>query len=186
MVFERIKTKELIFLALMAVAWFTLDFIIGQWINAVTGLYMIGFLAAIVSGFFGVMLVKIRPRFWTFTLTLLIWGLLALPTASAGPVGFWPKVLIEVFVGFVADCGFYIMRYKNWSICVGFYIIVLLLYGLSIGSMVLLGVPEADKILKMLPMIILGFWIIGTIGLWLGFYTWRKIKNKPFVRQLQN
>ena len=125
--FKKISTKELIFLTLIGVMWFVLDFIIGQWMNAITGLFMIGFLSAIVSGFFGVILVKIRPRFFSFTIVLLIFGLLALPTASAGPVGFWPKVIIEVFVGLVADCWFLLTKYKTWSIVVGFYITVLLL-----------------------------------------------------------
>lgn len=182
--FKSISTKELVFLTLMGVMWFVLDFIIGQWMNAITGLYMVGFLSAIVSGFFGVMLAKIRPKFGSFTIALLIWGLLALPTASAGPVGFWPKVIIEVFVGFMADCWFFLARYRNWSVYVGFYIMVLLLYGLSVSAMVLMGIPEADKILKMLPIVIVGFWIIGTIGLVLGFYVYRKIKDKNIVRQI--
>lgn len=183
--FRRITTKELVFLVLMGVAWFVLDFIVGQWINVVTGLYMIGFLAAIVSGFFGVILVKMRPKFLTFTITLLIFGLLALPTGSAGPAGFWPKVIIEIAVGLIADCWFYLTKYKNWSIITGFYITVLLLYGLSVGTMVLAGIPEAGKILKVLPFAIVGFWVIGSLGLWLGFYTWKRIQNKPIVKQIQ-
>jgi hypothetical protein len=179
-----ISTKELVYLSIMGAAWFVLDFIIGQWINVVTGMYMIGFLAAIVSGFFGVILVKSRPKFFTFTIPLFIFGVLALPTGSAGPVGFWPKVAVEVIVGLIADSWFKMTKYKNWSIIIGFYIIVALLYGFMVGTMALMGIPEVGKIASVLPIAIPGFWVIGSIGLWLGFYIWRKIKDKAAVKQV--
>lgn len=180
-----IRTKDLIFIALMGAAWFVLDYLIGQWINAVTGLFLIGaFLGSIIAGFFVVVMIKIRPKFWTFTLALLIFGLLAFPTGSSGPAGFWPKIIINALIGLIGDIFIKATRYKNWAIFVAFYILSAgLLYGLTF-AMILMGVPEAGKTLSLMHFVVLGYWIIGSIGLWLGFRVYRKIKDKSLVRQI--
>ncbi len=184
--FKSMSVKELIFLTLMAVAWFLLDFLVGQWVNAATGLFLMGAaISSIVAGFFVVILAKIRPKFGTFTLVLLIWGLIALPTASAGPVGFWPKVPIEILAGLVGDLWFMLTRYKKWAIFLGFYIISAALLYMQTFALLLFNIPEAEQIFKLIHFVVLGFWLIGTIGLLLGFYTYKKIKDKRIVRQLQ-
>lgn len=186
-IFSRIKTKELIFLTLMGVAWFVLDFIVGQWVNALLNLYNIGaFLSSIIAGFFVIILVKIRPKFGTFSITLLIFGLLAFPTASSGPVGFWPKIIINFLVGFLGDIFMSAAKYKRWAVIASFYLLsTCLLYGLTF-AMIAFGVPEAGKILSIMHFVALGYWIIGSLGLWLGFKVYNKIKDKNIVKQLQN
>ena len=177
--FKKISTRELVFLTLAGTAWFLLDLAIGLWINAVTGIFLLGsFLGAIISGFFVALLVKIRPKFFTFTITLLIFGLLALPTSSAGPAGFWPKILIEPLVGLLGDIFLKLAKYKRWSIFAAFYILSAgLLYSLTL-AMIAMGIPEASKTLALLHFVTLGFWIIGTIGLLFGFYVYKKGHSK--------
>ena len=185
--FKHISTKELVFITMMGVAWFILDFLVGQWVNALTGLFLIGAaVSSVVAGFFVVIMAKIRPKFGTFTLALLIFGLLALPTASAGPVGFWPKVVANFLAGFVGDSWFKFTKYKTWGIVVGFYVVATALLYLQTFSLIWFGIPEAGEILRIMPLVVLGFWVIGTLGLWLGFFVYRRIKDKHLVRQLQN
>jgi hypothetical protein len=185
MVFENLKTKELIFLTLMGVLWFLLDFIVGQWVNAVTGLFLIGAaVSSIVAGFFAIILIKIRPKFGTLTIPLLIFGILCIPTPSGGPVGFWPTAVINFLVGLIADAWLKATKYKNWAIITSFYILAtLLLYSQTI-VMVWMGIPESQKILSLMHFVVLGFWIIGSLGLWLGFKVYKKIKDKPIIRQI--
>jgi len=187
MVFENIKTKELVFLTLMGVLWFLLDFIVGQWVNAVTGLFLIGAaVSSIVAGFFAVILIKTRPKFGTLTIPLLIFGILCIPTPSGGPVGFWPTAIIDFVVGLVADAWLKATKYKNWAVIASFYILAtLLLYSQTI-TMVWMGIPESGKILGVMHFVVLGFWVIGTIGLWLGFKTWNKIKDKRIITQISS
>jgi len=184
---KKFSTKDLVFLALMGSAWFVLDFLIGQWINALTGIFLAGaFLGSIVAGFFVVIMIKIRPKFGTFTIALLIFGLLAFPTGSSGPAGFWPKILINALTGFLGDLFILAMKYKNWAVFVAFYLLSAgLLYGLT-GAMVLMGIPEAGKTLALLHFVVLGYWIIGSIGLWLGFRVYNRIKDKNIVKQLSS
>ena len=116
----------------------------------------------------------------------MIFGLLALPTASSGPVGFWPKVPINLLAGLAGDAFFSFTKYKKWSIFVGFYIIATLLLYLQTFTLIAFGIPESAKILSIMHFVVIGFWIIGTLGLLLGFYTWEKIQNKNIIKQIQN
>ncbi len=182
---SRFSTKELIFIAITATALFVVDFMAGAWVIALTGIPLSGsFISPIIAGFFVIFLIRTVPKFGTMTFSLFIFGMLALPTISAGPPGFWPKVIVEVLAGVSADTFLYLCRYKKWSIFVAFYVIsTMLLYGLTF-SMILMGIPESDKTLSIMPFVVLTWIAIGTVGLFLGLKSWERFKNYSIIKQI--
>lgn len=182
---KKFATRELVFIALMSALIFAINLIIGGALIAVTGIPLInGIITGITFGIFTIILARTMPKFGTFTLFLLIYAILEIPTTLGGAPGFWPKIPINTITGLVADIFFLAVNYRKWAPWVGFYILATVNTLTFVYFMVLLGVPGVDRLLGVLWWFIPSYWVIGTFGLAAGEYIFRKLKNKRIIRQI--
>lgn len=184
--FNNFTTRELVFIALMSALVFVINFVIGGAVNAATGIPLSSaFFTALIFGVCVIILGLSIPKFGAFTLFLLIYSILEMPTSLGGAPGFWPKIPINAITGLVADSVLGFVRYRKWAIFIAFYVLAtvnLLTFAFFLWA---LGLPGAEKLIKLLPILIGSYWIIGTIGLFIGLHIWKRIKEKRLIRQLK-
>jgi len=178
------KTKELIFLTLMGVLMFLIDFSISSGIDAASGISGIGY---IVSGFIfvglGVFAALVVRRFFSITILGLIYGVLAIPTPIFGPPGFY-KIIIGLSVGIIADLIVFLFRYKKLGYYLSFTIGNLLTLPIWIFVLISFGLPGVDAVIKIIWLVIGVYFIQGLFGAWIGFKLYNKIKNKKIIKQI--
>ena len=177
--------RELVFIALMAAALFVLNLAIGAGVVAATGIPLSsGFVTAITMGIWALLLIKIVPKFGTLTMFFLIYSILELPTALGGAPGFWPKIPINAITGLVGDLFLMLTKYRTWSIFVAFYVLALANLSTFLFFLWVLGLPGIEKTLAIFHFLILAYWVLGTIGILLGFVIHKRIKDKRVIRQI--
>ncbi|MDO8661488.1 MAG: MptD family putative ECF transporter S component [Candidatus Woesearchaeota archaeon] len=184
---QKFSVRELILIALLASAKFVLDFVFGAGIVASTGIPLSSvFFSAITAGVFVFLMVKLVPKLGTFTLFFLIYSILEMPTALGGAPGFWPKIPINVLTGLAGDVFLFWTNYKNWSVFAGFYILATINIAVFVFFLWLLGLPGVDKTLGLMHIMILVFWILGTVGILIGMQIFKKIRNWSVIRQVRS
>lgn len=186
--FKKWKTKDLIVLSLLAASWIVLDLILASFLNVVTGVPLTSALiTGMIAGFFMIIGIKISPKFGTLTILLTLFGLLELPTNLGGAPGFWPKILINGLSGLFGDIWLYFTGYKKkWNMFVGFYILAAVNLYTFLYFLIKFGIPNAEKTLAIGHFILMAYWVMGTIGILLGFLVWNKLKEKQIIKQLSN
>ncbi len=178
-------TKELVFIALMAASLFIVNFITGAGLVAITGIPLSNmFINSLFLALWVFLMVKIIPKFWSLTLMLLVYSILSVPTFIGGAPGFWLKVPIVTFAGFLGDIFLYFTKYKSWAIFIAYYILTTATLLTFTFALLKLGIPAADKILPIVHWLILAICLIGTIGLVLGIFIHSRIKNKRIIQQI--
>jgi len=95
---------------LMAIAGFAVIFMIlglvGNVIVVLTGIPFAGVTNVIIMPMLFILCRLIVRKFGAVTLMGFIYGILALPLPSAGPPGFFPKILLMAFMGLIFDIVF--------------------------------------------------------------------------------
>jgi hypothetical protein len=184
---KKFRTNQLVFIALMAALMLAINFSFGGLIIALTGIPLFnGIVTGVVCGIFLMIMYKTLPKFGTFTLFLLIYAVLELPTTLGGAPGFWPKIPINVISGLAGDILFLAFRYKKASIYPIFYVLITVNTLVFIWFMKLLGVAGWDKILSILWWFLPLYFVLGTIGIFIGELVIRKLKNKNFYIQIRS
>lgn len=182
---KKFTTRELVFIALMAALVFAINLVIGGAINAATGIPLSSaFFTGLMFGVWVFLVTYIVPKFGTWTVLLLIYSILEIPTSLGGAPGFWPKIPINVITGLFADFVLLWTRYKKGGIFIAFYVLTTINVLAFAYFLWLLKVPAFDKLLKILPIMIPAYWIVGTIGMFVGLFIWNRIKDKRVVRQI--
>ena len=180
------KTKELIFIALMAAALFVINLVIGSGIIAVTEVPGTnGFVTGLTNLIFITFVALVLKRFWSVTTFYIIYGILTIPTSmGGGPPGFIFKIIPLVITAFIFEVVIKLFNYKKK----GFIIALLAFVVLGIFAYILtywiLGMPELTKILRVWPIMAIFFIILGYLGMWLGFKIYDRTKNKRVVLQI--
>lgn len=183
--FKKFSTKELVFIALASAMIFAINLVIGSALIAATGIpLMNGIITGITFGIFTIIMARTIPKFGTFTLFLLIYAVLELPTSLGGAPGFWPKIPINALTGLAADIFLLAVSYRKWAPWTVFYVLSIVNTLAFIYFMVLLGVPGTEKLLAILWWFLPSYWIIGTLGLTAGELLFKRIKNKRFIRKI--
>jgi len=178
------STKQLVFIALMSAFMFVINLIIGSGLIAITGIPLANaIVTGIVFGTFIILMVRTLPKFGTFTLFLLVYSLLEIPTSLGGAPGFWPKVPINVITGLAGDIFLLLFNYKRWTHFIGFYILITINTLVFVYFLSLFGIPGVDKLISMLWWILPLYWILGTIGIFIGEFIYGRIKkNKTYLQ----
>ena len=183
--FKKFPTKQLVFIALMAASLFVLNLITAAGVVAATGIPLSSaFVTAITIGLWVLLLVKIVPKFGTLTLFFLIYSILELPTALGGAPGFWPKIPINAISGLLGDIFLYYMNYRNWSIFTGFYVLATTNIAAFIFFLWALGLPGVEKTIAIAHILVLAYWVLGTIGILIGLGVYKRIKNLRVLQQV--
>jgi hypothetical protein len=181
--FERLSVQELVFLSLIAAGLFVTNMVTAAAVVAVTAIPLSSALVtALAFGIFAVLAVSVVPKVGALTLIILINTILTFPTSLGGAPGFWPKIPIDTFAAFVGDVFIYLMNYKKWSFFVGFYIISAIDTVVFVRALVWFGLPGVEKTQSLMYVLILAYWVLGTIGIFVGFLIYERIKNVRMIR----
>jgi len=180
------KTKELIFIALMAAALFVVNLIIGSGIIAATGVPgASGFVTGLTNLIFITFTALVLKRFWSLTILYLIYGILAIPTPMAGgPPGFFWKIIPLVITAFIFEVVVRIFNYRKRGFVIALPAFVVVGISAYILTYWILGMPELEKIIAVWPIMIALFVPLGYLGIWLGFKIYNRTKNKRVVYQI--
>ena len=183
---KRFTTKQLTFIALMGALIFVIAFSISVGFNIVTGTPMVGGIVAnlIVVSLWVITVLVIR-KFGTGILLGLIHTILSTPTANFGLPGFY-KIFIGLFIGLFIDVVLYIGNYKKIAYYIGIGLGVASAIPLMFFALTLLGVPEAEKISKILISATAIYLVESLIAVWIGFKLYNKIKNKRVIQQISD
>lgn len=179
-------TKQLVFIALMAALLFVLNFVVGSWIIALSGVpgssaFITGITNLAVVSFVALTLRKLG----SISLLYLVYGLLALPTPMAGgPPGFVWKIPALVFSALLFELVLHFTKYRKVGFIVGIPVLTLVGFGMFLLIYRLLGMPEYGKLLGVVPYLALAFILLGYVGMWVGFVGYNRLKNRQLMRQI--
>lgn len=161
----------------------------GMILQSIFGIPLIsGFSAVFVAEIMTVICLLTINRFGAASFYRLIIGILQLPLPIAGSPGFIGKIPISIGVGFLADILFHFMKgnKKLAAIIIGgidevYWVFALILVGR------LLGMPGIEKSAKIFlnPLMILGAFLGGSIGGYLGYIIYQKIKDTSVVERIK-
>ncbi len=184
---QKFTVRELILIALLASAKFVLDFVFGAGIVAATGIPLASaFFSAITAGLFFSLLVKLIPKFGTLTLFFLVYAILELPTVLGGAPGFWPKIPINALAGLAGDIFLILADYKKWAVFVSFYVLSAVTLPVFVFFLWLLGLPGVDKTISLVHLLILAYWVLGTVGILIGMQIFKKVKHWNIIKQVKS
>ena len=182
--FKRFNTKELVFLAFMSAFLIALNLVIGTaaaTFSLEAGEFIGGITNAIVLTFVALTL----NSFGAISIFYLIYSLLALPfPLGGGPPGFMLKIPLLVIPIIFFDLILYLTKFKKLGFVVGWPISIFALAIVHLLIFYLLEMPEFDKLLKALPILIIGLIVLGYIGIWIGFKIYNRVKDKRIIQQI--
>ena len=182
------NTTKLVALASLVVLAFIVS-LVGNFLVVITGIPGAG---GFISPFF-VMIVVIFAllvirKFWTATIATIIYSILALPTPIFGPPGFLPKILIIVALGIWIDMVYFLFKKNDRLASVMTGILSALVVSLLLMSIGLLfNMPGIDKFINILltPFFIVLTAMMGAAGGYIGYLTYKKLKNTSVIRRIQ-
>ena len=180
------KTKELIFIALMAAALFVTNLVIGSGIVAITEVPGAnGFVTGLTNLVFITFAALVLKRFWSVTTLCFIYGILVIPTSlGGGPPGFIFKIIPLLITAFIFDVVINLFSYKKKGFIIALLAFVILGVFAYIITYWILGMPELEKILRVWPIMAVIFVILGYLGMWIGFTIYNRMKNKRVILQI--
>lgn len=182
------KTRELVFIALMGALLASVNILIGSGVIAVTGIPAGSTLVTGISNTLAITVVALTlKKLPSVTLMYLIYGFITLPThLGGGPPGFLWKIPMLVFFAFVMEICLWFGNYKKSSFFIGLLAYTVVGIAGELGLFYLLGMPEYDKLLAAVPILAAAFIVLGSLGIWIGFNVYNRIKNKNIVLQISN
>lgn len=183
---SHITTKEYALLGVMAAVAFVLAFVLGSAITIATGTPLsAGILNGIIVGVIMTLGVKIVDKFGAAIVIWIVFSIIATPTITFGPPGI-QKIAVGLFIAI------------GWEICISLFKrnnIGYILGGASMGitsilgtfaSMVMLGLPGADKMQSALLFLMLLYVPFGAVSAYLGITMYdKKLKNLAVVKMLK-
>lgn len=166
----------------------TLFQLFGSAIQTITGFIgMGGIVNAIVTPVFLILCLLLLNQFGSGTLMLFIQSILILALPLTGTPGFFPKIFILTFGGFLADISYHLLKkYKLiFSIVTGGFIMLFIGFSMAeIGRLFQLpGIEEVINAFYSLLVFVAIF--MGCIGGYLGYKIFQKIKSTSIVRRIQ-
>jgi len=174
------------YLGVMGALSFVLAFVLGNAVNAATGIPLTG---GIVNGIVvGIMLtlgVKGVNKFGAATILWLIFAILAIPTTTLGPPGAH-KILVGLFAGIIWDLVIAAFRRKNIGYILGGGAGSA---GIMIGVFVMavaLGLPAAEKLRKAMVFLLPFNTFLGLLCTYLGVIIFdKRVANLRFIKSLR-
>lgn len=179
--------RELVFIALMSAFMFVGDFLLAIGIVAATGIPLSGgIISCVFIAFIYILILLVVKKFGTATLVALIYTTLASPTSSFGSPGAY-KILVGLVLGLLVDLVLYAGRYKKWvyylAVFFGFLVVAPVMWGL----LILLNLPGAEELGKMVVILMFIQGVEGVIGCWLARLVYnKKLKNSRIIKQIQS
>jgi hypothetical protein len=166
---------------------FAAAYVIGSGITVATG---IPIMSAVVNALIVFYLVTIAGlivrQFGVAIIMFLVYAVLAIPTVLLGPPGILHKLILWLTLALPIEITTLIFRWKWWSYPIGSFISEAVTVPMVLFLMILLGLPGAEKLQKVIMTLALIVPINAAIGSWLGALTYeKKLKNLSMVKSLQ-
>jgi len=181
---KKFTTKELVFSSLAGALMFVLSFAFGSMLNIALGNPAASGLAStFIQAIIMTLAIGIVRKFGVITLMWVIYGILAIPTNMLGSLPAILKMGLALGIGIIFDFVVFLGNYKKWSLFLGFVVMYIFLVPATLYIYYALGLPNADVLLKSAPYLFVIFLVESFIGIFVGLYIHKKIKNKRFVRQ---
>lgn len=180
------KTRELVFLGVIAGLAFTLGVALGTGLTLATGVPLTGGLAnAIVTSALLTIGVRGVRKFGSGTLLWLIVSALCIPTVTMGPPGAH-KLLIGLVAGLVWDVLLWALRWTKLAYFVSGAVMMLTVMLGVFGLAIYFGFPAAEQLRSAIYAILPINMILGLIGTYIGLTIYdRKLAQVAFVRNLE-
>ena len=180
-------TKKLVLTGLYAGLLVGIEMIVALPLAIILGAGM----GSIVGVFLGPLLLvlfkwMIKER-GSLILVGLVASLLYLPLPAFGPPGFFPKLLILPGACLAMELVFLFLKKhpKITSICgsIAFNVVGLIIF---IKLLLMFGIPSGERLVSLaIPFLIVSIFG-GIIGGYCGYLIYKKIENKPFIKQIQS
>ena len=185
---KKFTTKQLVFIALMAAFLFVINFGIGGWIIAITGIPSGSIFLTGITNLVAVTLIALTVRkFGSISLMYLVYSIIALPTPMAGgPPGYVWKILLNVIAALGGEAVIYHFNYQKKGFIIGLPVLTVFMLAIYLAAFRTLGMPEYDKMLSAVYFMGAAFIVLGYLGMWLGFMVYNRFKDKSIVKQLSD
>jgi hypothetical protein len=179
--------RELAISGVFGALVFVAVFILGSGVLLVTGIPATGGLVnMLVAIFLAVVGAKIIDKFGTITVMLTVTGIISIPTLSFGPPGLH-KIPMMFLVGLIIDLVASVLKRENKGYIIGGSIAGFLAPIFIYSTLILLGLPGAEKLEPLLIPLMLVYAVLGLIGAYLGVTTYdKKLKHLSVVQSLKS
>ena len=178
--------KQYMYLGVMGALSFVLAFVLGNAINAATGIPLTGgILNGIIVGIMLTLGVRGVDKFGAATVIWLVFAVFAIPTTTLGPPGPY-KVLVGLSAGFVWDLIIAVFKRKKIGYVLGGGAGSAMIM-LSVFLMAkLLGLPAEEKLSKAMIYLLPFNTFLGIVCTFLGVVIFdKKMSNMPFIKNLR-
>lgn len=165
---------------------FVVVFILGSAILLATGIPLTGGLANMIFAIFIVTVgAKIIDKFGANIIMLTIAGILAIPTLTWGPPGL-QKVPMLFVMGLAIDLAVMLFRRENKGYILGGIICGFIAPGLTYITLILVGLPGADRLQPILIPLSLAYGVLAFVGGYLGVTAYdRKLSHLSVIKKLK-
>jgi|GEM_PF-3249061 len=162
------QTRRVALIGMVGAVSFLVAFVLGTALNLATGTPLTGGLAnAVLTAAALTTGVCAMPTFGTGTFLWLVFAFLSIPTMTMGPPG--PhKLLVGALGGLLWDVSLYVCRGRKWAFPLAATVMTGAIVVLTFGTLVVFGLPGADKLAKALPFLLVVYLPLGWLGGWLG------------------
>jgi hypothetical protein len=182
---KKFTTSQLVFIALWGALLAVVNSVVGMAITSAVGVPLASrIFTGITIGLSIVVIVKIIPKLGSMTLLMMIYSIIGFPAGAAGLPGFWPSIPITIVSVFVGDLFAYVVRYKTGGIFLAWYIGVPLNIAGFLLALKALGMSQLGVLLPVAHIVLLVNLLCGTLGIFLGLWVYKKMKDKRIIRQM--
>ena len=185
----KLTTRIVVVTAALGALRFVLS-LAGATIPGVIGIPgMSGVINILWAGAFLALPPLITRSFWSSTLSATFYSLLALPLPLSGPSGFFPKILIGITTGLLADVIYTLLKRQELGAALGIGAAGQTLLGFEIAWLgMLFRVPGIDKYAAIQFSLagILSTILGGTISGLLGWAVYRRMRDSDVVKRVRS
>lgn len=161
--------------------------LLGVSIVVVTGIPLSGVINAIVGPTMIVLTCLVINKFGAATIMLSIGSVLSISLPVLGAAGFWPKIVVSFVGGLISDVVYLVMKRNKLVTSIGVGAVSEIYFPSAvIAAGRIFNMPGVEAAMNFLsPLVLVGAVIGGTIGGYLGYLIYQKIKNTAVVKRIQ-
>ncbi len=183
---QKFKTKELIWISLVTALGFVFAIFTLMASTAVGNPALGGLMAMFLVPLLLALIYFPTKKIGSIILFGLIFSFLSVPTPMITQTPGFHKVPIILVAVIIAEIIYFFVKKDKYKSILGGAGISVSLWIMLLITFPILGLPAAERFLKMATPLTFIAAILGAIGGYCGYFIYKKIENKSFVKQLQS
>jgi len=183
---EKFKTKELIWISLVTALGFVLAIFTLTASTAIGNPALGGLMAMFLAPLLIALIYLPVKKFGSIILFGLIFSFLSVPTPMITQTPGFHKVPIILVAVIVGEIIYFFVKNDKYKSVFGGVGMTVSLWIMLLITFPMLGLPAAERFLKMAAPLTIIAGILGAIGGYIGYLIYKKIENKLFIKQLQS